>query len=126
VLEIDEPLVAIAPLFILHPAADTLDGGYLAWLLGRPSAQRYFASEAMGTGIQMISKNVLAQLPVSLPPLPTQRTIVAASTLAVEQQRLELRASDLRRLRADALLDRAAAVPEHAIHPTKSQHRKHA
>lgn len=110
--EYPEPLVAVAPLFILTPTAE-VDARYLAWYIGRPAAQSYFRSEAVGTNVKMISLGVLLGLPIDLPPPHTQATIVTAAALVERERDL---ARHLAELTHDALasgLDRASKVVTH-------------
>ncbi len=104
-----EPLIAIAPLFIIRAAAD-VDPEFLAWTLGRPPAQRYFSTEARGTDIKMISKPVLAALPLELPPLAVQQAIARQAVLAAHERRLASRLADLTLTLTNARLDRAATA----------------
>lgn len=92
---LSEPLVAVAPLFVLRTATE-VDPSYLCWWINGPVAQRYFAAEAMGTGVQMITKNVLLALPFDPPPLATQRAIAAAGSLALRERALTDRLATLR------------------------------
>ena len=101
-----EPLCVIAPLFILHPTTD-IDPRYLAWWIGRPAAQRYLGAEARGTGVKMIGKESLARLPVEVPSLKAQRSIVQAASLIRREQELAQRRGDLVHQRDSIRLDRA-------------------
>lgn len=103
-VDTNEPIVAIAPLFILSPTAD-IDPRYLAWFVGRPSAQRYFSTESMGTGVKMIPRDVLGRLPVTVPPIELQRTIAAAAALSAQENRLSVRLTELRHTLNSAYLD---------------------
>ncbi|WP_139368766.1 hypothetical protein [Agreia bicolorata] len=104
---LSEPLVSVAPLFILHPPAD-IDPEFLAWTLGRPAAQRYFAAESLGTNIKMISKPVLAALPLAWPSLHTQRSITRYSDLATREAQLVKRHATLNLTLTNSRLDEAA------------------
>jgi hypothetical protein len=102
-----EPIVAVAPLFILTPTPEA-HAPYLAWHIGRPTAQSYFRSVAVGTNVQMISLGALLRLPIDLPPLGTQTAIVTAAALAERERDL---ARQLAELKYDALasgLDRTS------------------
>lgn len=105
---LSEPLMAIAPLFIIHPTAD-IDAGFLAWSLGRPAAQRYFAAEAMGTGVKMITRSVLQAVELELPPVDVQRDIAAIAPLASTELDLEERLARLRHTLVSARLDQLTA-----------------
>ena len=116
--DLGEPIVAVAPLFILTPGPD-IDPAYLAWLLGRPTAQAHFAAEAAGTNVQMISKPALARVPMAIPPLTDQRSIVGAAATAAHERRLSLRLADLRFSAHAADLDRAVRR-DPTTHPSRS------
>ena len=106
VSEADESLVAVAPLFILRPSAD-IDPGFLAWQLGRPSSQRYFETEAMGSGVRMITKPVLEALHLVLPSIDRQRDIAATASLAVHETQLLTHLASLKYVLTGAQLDSA-------------------
>ncbi|RAX50307.1 hypothetical protein DQ353_04950 [Arthrobacter sp. AQ5-05] len=105
---IDEPVLAVAPLFILHPDPDVLDHGYLAWFLGRPLARHYFDSEAQGTGVKMVTKPALEALQISLPSLDIQHRIAAVAALSAEETRIRDRVASLRQAVVGHHLDRLA------------------
>jgi restriction endonuclease S subunit len=104
IAEVSEPLVAIAPLFILRASTD-IDPGFLAWHIGRPAAQRYFTAEAMGSGVRMIVKPVLAALPIELPPIDIQREVAGLAALASLEERLLARLASLKHDMTAAQLD---------------------
>jgi hypothetical protein len=116
--DLGEPIVAVAPLFIISPAPD-IDPAYLAWLLHRPTAQAYFSAEAAGTNVQMVSKSALARVPLTVPPIATQRSIVRAAAEAASEHRLSLRLAELRFAAQAANLDRAAQH-DTTTNPTRS------
>lgn len=87
-----EPAVALLPLYILRPAPDVLDAGYLAWLLMQPDAQAHFARELVGSNIQMLKKPAIATLPLgALPHLHRQQQIAAVTRLAAREASLQTR-----------------------------------
>ena len=112
----DDPVVAVAPLFILRPTTD-VDPGYLAWYLRQPAAQRYFTEHARGTGVKLISKQALQALPVTLFSLERQRAISEAARLGELERALVLRLGELRERLLSAALDQTplhlADAPEH-------------
>ena len=103
---LQEPAIAILPLYILRPATDILDAAYLAWLLMRPAAQAHFARESVGSNLQMIRKPAIASLPIELPPLNVQIPIASTALLAAQELTLITQLATLRRdlltLRLDA------------------------
>ncbi|WP_298861543.1 hypothetical protein [uncultured Microbacterium sp.] len=97
---LEEPAVALLPLYILRPTADILDAGYLAWLLMQPDAQAHFARGLVGSNIQMIKKPTIAALPLSmLPPLRNQRQIAAIAQMTAREASLQTRLITLQQQR---------------------------
>lgn len=92
--QLNEPAIAIMPLFIIRPDNDVIDAEYLAWFLNQPAAQRHFAQGATGTKLRMISKPVLEEVQIDLPPLRVQRSIAALSILAAKEQALRTLEAD--------------------------------
>ena len=111
--EYGEPLVAVAPLFILTPVTD-VDAAYLAWYIGRPDAQNYFAAEAVGSGVKMISRGVLERLPIFAPSLATQRAITDAAASAARERQLTQRLADLKHALVSSGLDTITRQLDHA------------
>ncbi|WP_144783990.1 restriction endonuclease subunit S [Microbacterium sp. BH-3-3-3] len=107
-----EPIVAVAPLFILTPTPEA-HAQYLAWHIGRPTAQSYFRSVAAGTNVQMIALGALLRLPIDLPPLDTQTAIVAAAELADRERDLARHVAELKYDALAAGLDRRSKALTH-------------
>ena len=55
---------------------------FLAWQINQRPAQEYFQREATGSYILNIRREVIENLPLALPPLTTQRAIVALADAA--------------------------------------------
>lgn len=55
---------------------------FLAWQINQRPAQEYFQREATGSRILNIRREVIENLPLSIPPLATQRAIVALADAA--------------------------------------------
>ena len=55
---------------------------FLAWQINQRTAQEYFQREATGSHILNIRREVIENLPLSIPPLATQRAIVALADAA--------------------------------------------
>lgn len=86
--DLDEPAIAIMPLFILRPSLERADPHYLAWILNQSEAQRHIQMGARGTNIQMVSKPVLESTPVVMPPLARQRRIAFLADLESRERTL--------------------------------------
>jgi hypothetical protein len=55
---------------------------FLAWQINQRTAQEYFQREATGSHILNIRREVIENLPLAIPPLATQRAIVALADAA--------------------------------------------
>lgn len=71
--------------YILRPAADRVDPAYLAWFINQPTTQSCLQRLQRGSYIKMIPKAAFADLEVILPPLATQRAIVALERLRQQE-----------------------------------------
>ncbi|MGM7698344.1 hypothetical protein [Microbacterium sp. A84] len=109
---LQEPAIALLPLYILRPAPDILDAEYLAWLIMQPAAQAHFARETVGSNLQMIKKSAITSLPIDLPPLAIQHDVATVARLASRERVLETQLIALRRklltLRLHARISNAA------------------
>jgi Type I restriction modification DNA specificity domain len=79
---------------------------YLCWYLNLPSTQAALAALAVGTSVQMVSKESLVSLPVPIPDLERQRQVVdifalarRVHTLATEIATKEMRLNEQKLLR---------------------------
>ncbi|WP_269937760.1 restriction endonuclease subunit S [Arthrobacter sp. HY1533] len=106
--EIKEPAIAVMPLFVIRPNRVKVNSHYLAWVLNQRASQQYFRQSSQGQTIQMISKSVLENVELRLPPLDRQEQIAKAATLAAQQQRLEARLLQCRHQLIDLQLQSAA------------------
>ncbi len=61
---------------------------YLAWYLNQPPAQEFFEANSSGSYIQNIRRDVLANLPVKLPPVKMQRKIVNIYRLGLREKEI--------------------------------------
>ena len=68
-------VVAAGQFFILSPKPDCLEPAYLSWYLNGPQAQRYLDKSQSGSNIPMITKRLVSELKIPLPPLEVQRKI---------------------------------------------------
>lgn len=117
---IREPLVAVAPLFILRPSRSLLDPAYLAWSLNHVSAQLYFRQWLQGQTVQMISRSVLEATQIWLPPIAQQREIAAVSRLADREQKLQRRLADRRSDLLDLRLAELAKDRDHGLEKNRT------
>ena len=86
--EVSDRAVALLPLIVLRAHSDTVLPEFLMWLVNQPEAQRYLDSSAQGTKLRMIKREALANMPVSIPDLATQKLVVGVSHLAAREATL--------------------------------------
>mgnify|MGYP001264853269 FL=1 len=104
--------VLAAPMLLIRPMADALDPAYLQWFINHAATQADLASQAAGTAVKMIGATALAGLPVTVPPLATQRHIVEAARLAARESALLDRLKQRRRALIDSQLLHCAQQSE--------------
>lgn len=61
---------------------------YVTWYLNQQPAKRYFKRNAAGTRIPFVSKKVLEELVIPIPPLDVQKKIVEIDKLSQREQSL--------------------------------------
>lgn len=83
-----ENTIVAAPLMPLRVKTPRILPSYLLWFINHPDTQKHLASHAKGTSVQMISKDVLMELEIPLPPIDKQEVIIRIAALAAEEQRL--------------------------------------
>ena len=82
------PAVVAAPLLRIRVASKHVLPEYLCWFINQSSAQAFLHSRATGTAMTVIGKAALDDLQVPLPPLETQKRIVALADLSNKEQKL--------------------------------------
>lgn len=92
-----ERAVAVLPLFVLRPMPEIVLPEYLAWAINQPASQRHFDRVARVTTMRMVPLSGLETLEISVPPIETQRRIVAIDALAERERTLTILAANKRR-----------------------------
>lgn len=84
--------VAAPHFFLVRLKREALTKGilpeFMVWLLNQSTAQRHFEQNAEGTLTKSIRRRVLEEVPVVVPPLEKQRTIVTMANTLGEEKRL--------------------------------------
>lgn len=96
--------VAASNFLVLRVKSNALTPAYVAWYLNQRPAQSYLQEHAKGSGTPAISKAVLGELSLPVPPLPTQRKVVLIENLASEEMRLLYQILARRQLLIQSLL----------------------
>lgn len=82
--------VASQYLYVLRLTTNTLLAEFLAWQLNQPPSQTHFQRFSEGSAIKAIRRSLLAATPIAVPPLQTQRRVLAlAKTLHRENTVLQ-------------------------------------
>ena len=82
------PAIVAAPLLRIRVTSKHVLPEYLCWFVNQPLAQAFLHSRATGTAMTVIGKSALDDLQVPLPPLETQKRIVALADLSNKEQKL--------------------------------------
>ena len=94
--------------YILRSDANRVDPAYLAWFINQPTAQAFLERRQRGTLIKLIPKSAVEELEVVLPPLVTQRAIVALERLRQQEAHIMSRLVQARQRLVNGLALRAA------------------
>lgn len=105
--------VAAPHFFVLRAHRKIMLPEYLAWYLNHKRAQRYFAQYAAGSALPHVSSKILGELPVALPILDVQHTIVAAHDCVIRERRIMERILDKRASLVSEILDKALDESTH-------------
>ena len=76
---------------------------FLAWQINQRPAQEYFQREATGSHILNIRREVIENLPLTIPPLATQRAIIALTKAASDERLALTRLIDNRNQQLEAI-----------------------
>lgn len=98
-----DDLIAASYFFVLRPGRQ-VDAAYLTWAINQQDFQEAMRVFVKGSTMPQITKADLLDVPIDLPPLATQRQIVAVHELMERERRLadELRVKHSAMLRAVA------------------------
>lgn len=92
----NEPAVASTSFFVIRPMDKNVLPQYLAWFLNSHSIQMLLKSQATGTSIPSISKQVLENLEMTVPDLETQNVILQITKLRNKEKTLKQEIETLR------------------------------
>ncbi len=73
--EITEKLLVVAPMIRIRLNRELVSPEYLVWYINGAYGAAYFKEFATGSGIPLVSKGVLEQMPIKLPSLNAQQAI---------------------------------------------------
>lgn len=86
--------IASSSFFIIRISEDRVKPEYLNWYINLPRVIKKLQSNAVGSFTQSITKEVLMNLPVSIPPLNVQQKIVELNQLQAKEQKLQIQLTE--------------------------------
>lgn len=95
----NKPVVASTTFFVirLHEKIQKkILPEFLVWLINHPVSQKFLKGNAIGTSMVSISKVVLGELEISIPPVKTQKAILQISNLYKVEKKLKQQIQTLR------------------------------
>jgi restriction endonuclease S subunit len=92
----NEPAVASTSFFVLKLKSDNILPSYLAWLLNNHTTQSQLKSQAIGTSIPSISKQVLENMEITVPSIEIQKSILQITKLRNTEKLLKQKIETLR------------------------------
>ena len=92
----NEPSVASTSFFVIRPTDKKVLPQYLAWFLNNHTTQTLLKSQAIGTSIPSISKQVLENLEITVPGMETQKAILQIIKLRNKEKLLKQKIETLR------------------------------
>lgn len=110
---VNPPANAVVPnyFFILRPKTEIVLPAYLAWFINSPKAQAQLKLVHAGTHMPIVTKSDFEQIEIDVPPLDTQRAIVALAELAWREQQLLRELLETKSKLVEQICGRAAARP---------------
>lgn len=81
-------VVASPHFFVVRLKHDSVIPGYLSWLLNQPPCQRHIKRQAEGTLTQSVRRSVVEDIPVTLPSIQNQETIVKLSKSIKQEKKI--------------------------------------
>ena len=100
----NEPSVASTSFFVIRPTNEKVLPQYLAWFLNNHTTQTLLKSQAIGTSIPSISKQVLENLEITVPGLETQKAILQITKLRNKEKSLKQKIETLKDIKINQQL----------------------
>ncbi|MFZ1699750.1 MAG: restriction endonuclease subunit S [Pyrinomonadaceae bacterium] len=105
--ESDPPSVASTTFLVVTVRDARVSPEYLVWYLNNQSTQNYLKREAIGSAMVSISKEVLAEMEIRIPPLTTQEHILRIAKLSEKEHELRSNIAKLRQSLIQYKIDKA-------------------
>ena len=98
----NKPAVASTSFFVIRikdEFKNEILSEYLSWVINHPTSQRILKGNAIGTSMVSISKTVLGELEISIPPIEKQKAILQINELYKKEKKLRQQIDSLRELK---------------------------
>lgn len=92
----NEPAIASTSFFVIRLTGKKILPAYLAWFLNQQGTQQLLKGQAIGTSIPSITKQVLEDLEIPVPPVETQKAILQITRLRQKEKVLKQQIETLR------------------------------
>ncbi|MGD9630676.1 MAG: restriction endonuclease subunit S [Pyrinomonadaceae bacterium] len=93
----DDRNAVASPTFLVFEMKDTsVLSEYISWQLNDPTNLEFLRRNAVGTSMVSISKSLIGELSILIPPLEQQKKIVEAWRLSKKEYQLRLKIAELR------------------------------
>ncbi len=104
----ESPAVASPTFIVMKVKTELVKPEYLAWALNTMVSSGFFTQYAFGSSLPSISMAALRNIPIDVPSLSKQETILEAAKLAADEKRLRLRIAELREIQIRSILQHIA------------------
>lgn len=92
----DIAAVASTTFFVIRIIGNAVLPDYLAWVLNNPVSQNFLKKNAIGSAIVSISKAVLEELEVVIPPIEKQKNILEIAKLSKRENSILSKIAELK------------------------------
>jgi len=101
------PAVASSSFLVVEVRDGAVTPEFLVWTLNSPTTQLFLKNQATGTALASISKSVLANLEIIVPPIEQQKRILEVSRLSDQEHALRIKIAELRRSQIQQAINKA-------------------
>lgn len=86
-----EGVIVGSQFFLLRADGDIILPEYLAWYINQKPAQTYLNQHSAGTNIKHVNKKVISEIPIKIPAIEIQKTVVTLYNLQLKEKELVAR-----------------------------------
>ncbi len=104
------PSVASTTFFVLKIKESNIIPEFISWFLNNENTLNLIKKQAMGTAISSVSKSALNDLPISIPDIKTQKTILKIAALQKREKQLTFKLAELREKLIQQQINKAIGI----------------